>query len=227
MKMNRIFGVLTLLMMFTVQAQASRVKCPGKSLDPESLLNRIRDAEQASYLLNAELANGSEQDVPDETVRRFELFRFEKDYNPRNILHYGIDVNVDSCTFATRPNGAPRFNTYWIMGEERGQRKTPTRKDLERLGPSVLEHTPDSIRFTMRALSEINIRKREIELRAEMVNGNCRVRGYVDLDDGREISLNRIFAEISTVIGIPTGVSSLTVDGRDSNSNQPVSLTFD
>lgn len=221
------FGLLFSMVLTSSVVFADIRFCQGMRFDPQELLNRVREAEEASALLNAELASAGEQQETQERIQRFELFRFEKDYNPKNVYHYGININVPSCTIALRQNGAPSFNSYWILGEEDGQRQNPTKSDLKNLGPTVLSHNPNSVRFRMKALNEINIQKREIEIRTEIVNGNCRVRGYVDLDNGQEISLNRIFANISRFLGVPTGVSSLRVEGRDSQTGQQVTLTFD
>lgn len=225
--MNKMSLGIFILLLSSFNLYANQERCNGRNLDPQALLQGIRDAEQASYLLNAELATGGEQEETGEETRRFQLFRFEKDYNQKNVLHYGININVPSCTIAHRQNGAPSFNTYWILGEKKGQRQNPTKSDLDKLGPRIVSHDDHSVRFSMKALNEIDINNKQIEVRAEIVNGECQVRGYVDLNDGREISLTRIFANISTVIGIPTGVSSIRVEGRNSSNNQPVSLTFD
>jgi len=212
----------------TVTADEIANRCRG-SQNPlfDSVPLSFDSMEGTTDQVNAIMAEDrSDGNGSTEQETRFELFRFEKDYHQKNVLHYGIKVNTPSCTISYKSNGAPNFSTYWRMGEERNQIKNMTNDDLKKVGPIVLSHNEHTVRFKMNALKEINIRKKEITIEAEIVDGTCRVKGYIELDDGRKVNLNRIFANISSFIGIPTGVSALTVDGNDRATGERVSVRF-
>jgi len=136
------------------------------------------------------------------------------------VLEYGINVHPKTCRIAKTGNGAPAFNTFWIMGEEDGRRKQMTSDDRQRMGPIVLANETNKVVFKMNAFKEVPLKKKEITIEAKMVDGQCRVKGYVTLNDGREMNLDKIWAKLSYFFGVPTGVNYLQVYGQDRSSGQ-------
>ena len=205
----------------------------GRSIDPTGNCSHflqltsegsIDDLAKTTDLINTiSMEKSEEAPVGDEEIKRVELFRFEKDYNPKNILHYGIKINTTSCTIATKENGAPNFSNYWSMGEEDGHSENMTSDDLERLGPVILVHDDQHVTFKMNAMDQVNINKKEITIQAQIVAGECRVSASAELNDGRKIIIEKFYAEISSFLGIPTGINSLRVDGHDPQSGAVIS----
>ncbi len=213
------------LMMFScLSIVGAQENCPHKALSPveatPSTINRLLDV---SDNVNAIMTDAS--DTP-EQARRFEVFRFEKDYHAKNVLHYGMKVNLPSCTIAKKENGAPGFSNYWIMGEEDGRVKNMTSDDLKRLGPIVLNQDEHQVTFKMPAFQTVPIRKKEVRIEANIVNGACKVTGSIETDNGHRVDITKIFAAMSSFIGIPTGVNSLDVEGTDRTTGAPIKLHF-
>ena len=232
--MKNLFLLLTLGVLFTAQMTVRTFAddegdCAGQQDSATEVVpSNIAPMEETTDHINAIMADGEgPAETPREEVKRFELFRFEKDYNEENVLHYGINVNIPSCTIAKKENGAPQFNSYWIMGEERGQKKNMTRDDLKKLGPVVLSQDDHNVTFKMKAFKDVPIRKKEITIEAKIVDGICKVTGNIELDDGHKIDLSKIFAKISTFAGIPTGVDYLDVHGLDRTTGATTQVRFD
>lgn len=219
-----------LSILFTTQILADdQGHCLGhQNSATDATPNDIEMMSEATDHINAIMtdSDGASEDGAEE-VRRFELFRFEKDYNAKNILSYGIKVNTPSCTIAHKTTGAPDFSNYWIMGEERGQAQKMTKSDLKKLGPIVLSHDEHTVNFKMNAFADVPIKKKEITVEAKIVDGKCKVTGSVQLDNGHRVDLSKIFAKISTFAGIPTGVDYLDVEGLDRTTGARINVRFD
>jgi hypothetical protein len=198
-------------------------------------INTEIDAPEASSLaditdtVNAHMTADApaEPDPTPEVSRRFTLFRMEKDYHAKNVLHYGVNVNTPSCTIVKTTNGAPSFNNYWIMGEEDNRKKLMTKDDLKRVGPIVLSHSDHEVRFKMKSFNDLKLNKKEVTIEANVVNGECKVTASIELNDGRKMNVSRIFANMSYFLGVPTGVDSLVIDGTDRSNGSRINLKMD
>lgn len=208
------------------RSEDTSMEIAGTSTSQE-VENSLGQLIETTDLSNAHLVDQSvaEPDAP-EVAARVELFRFEKDYNPKNILHYGVQVNKPSCTIAKGTNGAPLFENYWIMGEAKGGKQLMTSRDKKNLGVIVLESDEHKVKFKMNAMNEFKLKKKVITVEAKIVDGKCKTFAFVELDDGRNMNLDKLYAKISTVLGIPSGVDSVTVYGSDQNSGANIQLKF-
>ncbi|MEK6626716.1 MAG: hypothetical protein AABY86_17240, partial [Bdellovibrionota bacterium] len=189
--MKNLFLLLTFGALFTAQMTVRTFAddegdCVGQQNSATEVVpSNIAPMEETTDHINAIMADEEgPTETPREEVKRFELFRLEKDFNPKNVLRYGINVNIPSCTIAKKENGAPQFNSYWIMGEERGQKKNMTSTDLKRVGPIVLSQDEHNVTFKMKAFKDVPIRKKEITVEAKIVDGIRKVTGSIELDNG-------------------------------------------
>ncbi|HAZ11977.1 MAG: hypothetical protein A2X86_07000 [Bdellovibrionales bacterium GWA2_49_15] len=228
--MKNLFLLLVASTLFTVQVWADdHGDCSERlSSATDAAAGGLAPMAETTDHINAIMsdADGAPEDGR-EAVKRFELFRFEKDYHAKNVLHYGMKLNIPSCTIAKKENGAPSFSNYWLMGEERGQTKNMSSDDLKRLGPIVLSQDEHNVTFKMPAFKNVPIRKKEVTVEAKIVDGICKTTSSIELDNGHRVDLTKIYAKMSYFVGIPTGVNYLDVHGIDRTTGEAIKVRFD
>ena len=171
-----------------------------KDSDGDSIIDKVDNCPDKSNSNQADedndgIGNKCDKDykptvVPD-TSTRFELFKYEKSYNPKNVLSYGIKVNVPSCTF----DKISPFDIYWIMGEKDGSTEGMTSSEKEQFSPTVIKSDQSEIDFTFKALNPLGINPKEMKVEAFPNSGGCLLNSLVTLNDGSEVKVNKFYGK--------------------------------
>lgn len=158
------------------------------------------------------------------------LFSLEKSVNSENILN--IHTQTDqNCKFVTNANGYVDF--YWLMDGKTAKEVHPMirTKVQERVQFIGINEKRDSFKVRLNDLSEIrhDLESNIIEVRAEIVNGQCKVNSIIELGASakyKKLNLQRTFCDVNSFMGVPNGCKNLELAGKDNATGEGLKVQF-
>ncbi len=122
------------------------------------------------------------------------LFLFKKNLNPKNVLHYSVDMNAANCALTANKN--VYVTPYWVMGESDGHIEGLTSKETKIFTPvvSYMNAAKTELDFNVAAVDLIkqHIPNPEISVKTSKAARGCVAKAYMDVDN-LEIEIKEIY----------------------------------